>query len=357
VQRCAKTITVQTKAKGVSVARQKTEQKQLDTFVTRQMKKDHVPGVALGVLKNGRFVYCKGYGYANLEHHVPVTPETIFQSGSVGKQFTAAAILLLVQEGKLSLEDTITKFFKTPQTWKAVTICHLLTHTAGTSDFPKTFDYRNDYTEDELLDLIVKTPLTFKPGEKWNYSNHGYILLGILVRKITGKFYGDFLRERVFDPLGMKKARVISEADIIPHRAAGYEVVKGKVKNQTWVSPSLCTTADGSLYLSLLDYAKWDAALCGEKFLKRQTLEQMWTPAVLNNGSSAPAANNSKWGYGFGWFVARKGPRLVWHDGSWQGFRTTIFRYLDEQLTVVVLANGANADPNKLAKYAAKVFR
>jgi D-alanyl-D-alanine carboxypeptidase len=177
-----------------------------------------------------------------------VTPETLFQSGSVGKQSTAA-ILLLVQEGKLSLEDAAARYFKTPKTWKAVTIRHLLTHTAGTSDFPKTFDYRKDYTENELLDLIVKTPLKFKPGERWNYSNHSYVLLGNLVRKITGKFYGDFLRARVFNPLGMKLTRVISEADILLQRAAGYEVVKGKVKNQTWVSPSLCTTADGSLYL------------------------------------------------------------------------------------------------------------
>jgi D-alanyl-D-alanine carboxypeptidase len=335
---------------------QQLDTQQLDTYVKRTMKANHVPGIALGIMRKGKFLYSQGYGFANLEHRIPVTPETIFQAGSVGKQFTASAIMMLVQDGKLSLNDPISRYFKTPNSWKNITIRHLLSHTSGTGDYADDFDFRKDFSEDELLKIIFKTPLRFKPGEKYAYSNHGYVLLGILVRHCTGMFYGDFLRERLFKPLGMKTARVISEQNIILHRAAGYELRAGEIKNQTWVSPSLCTTADGSLYLSLKDYAKWDAALYGQKVLKRESLEHMWTPVTLNDGSIATADDSPKSGYGLGWQIALKGSRLVWHDGSWQGFQTIILRYLNEQFTVVVLANSANAKPKKIADYAARLF-
>src|SRR4029078_727971 len=162
---------------------------------------------------------------------------------------------------------------------------------------------------------IKLVPLAFQPGEKWSYSNLGYVTLGILIHKISGQFYGDFLRDRVFKPLGMTTARIISEEDIVPHRAAGSRVVKGELKNQSWVSPSLNTTADGALYLNLNDMAKWDAALYTEKLLKRSSLDQMWTPVKLNSGKTEP--------YGFGGRVdAVHNHRLIEHGGSWQGFKS-----------------------------------
>jgi hypothetical protein len=158
------------------------------------------------------------------------------------------------------------------------------------------------------------------------------MLLGLLIHKVTGKFYGDFLQERVFKPLGMTTTRIISEADIVPNRAAGYRLVKGVVKNQEWVNPTLNTTADGSLYFTVLDLAKWDAALYTEKLLKKTSLDLMWTPVKLNNGKTHP--------YGFGWRVAEmNGHRLIEHGGSWQGFTTGISRYVDDKLTVVALTN------------------
>src|SRR5205814_2870056 len=146
-------------------------------------------------------------------------------------------------------------------------------------DYPKDFDFRKDYTEDELLKIIEQIPLAYPPGTKWSYSNLGYATLGILIHKVSGEFYGDLLQERVFGPLEMRTTRIISEADIIPNRASGYRLVKNELKNQEWVSPALNTTADGSLYFSVVDLAKWDAALYTEKLLRRSSLDQMWTLA------------------------------------------------------------------------------
>ena len=229
----------------------------IDSVVTVEMAKQKIPGVAIVVVRGSAIRMIKGYGEANVEHHVPVTPQTVFESGSVGKQFTATAVMLMVEDGKLALTDSITKFFPdAPASWKGITVRHLLTHTSGIPDYTTdAMDYRRDYTEDEIAHLAFALTPEFPPGSRWNYSNTGYVLLGIIIHKVSGKFYGDVLRDRVFQPLGMKTARIISEADIIPNRAAGYELVDGQLKNQEWVSPTLNTTADGSLYLSATDYA------------------------------------------------------------------------------------------------------
>jgi len=259
----------------------------VDDYVKAEMQRQRIPGLSLAVVKDGQIVLAKGYGLANVELQVPAKPETIFQSGSMGKQFTATAVMMLIEEGKLSLDDKISKYFTdAPASWQNITVRHLLTHTAGTTDYPRDFDFRLDYTEDELLKRAEAIPLAFQPGEKWSYSNLGYVMLGILIHKVSGKFYGDFLQERVFHPLGMTTARIISEADIVPNRAAGYRLVKGELKNQDWVSPTLNTTADGALYLTVYDMAKWDAALYTEKLLKRSSLQEMWTPVKLNSGKT-----------------------------------------------------------------------
>jgi CubicO group peptidase (beta-lactamase class C family) len=322
----------------------------VDEFIHNEMKTQQIPGVSVAVVKEGKILLVRGYGLANVEHQVPAKPETIFQSGSTGKQFTATAVMMLVEEGKLSLEDKITKFFPDgPDTWHNITVRHLLTHTSGMTDYPPDFDLRRDYTEDELFQRIKPIPLAFQPGEKWSYSNLAYVMLGILIHKVSGKFYGDFLHERIFKPLEMSTARVISEADIVPNRAAGYRIVNGQLKNQDWVSPSLNTTADGALYLTVYDMAKWDAALYTEKLLKRSTLEQMWTPVKLNNGKTHP--------YGFGWALGEvRGHRLVEHGGSWQGFKAQISRYVDDKLTVIVFANQARANQAKLARGVAGIL-
>jgi len=324
----------------------------VDQFVKDEMDKQHIPGLALLVSRNGQPIRQQGYGLSNVELQVPVKPETIFQSGSVGKQFTATAVMMLVEEGKVGLEDPLTKYFPdAPVTWKKVTVRELLSHTAGFTDYPKSFNFRKDYTEAQLIKIVENIPLVYPPGTSWSYSNLGYLTLGILIHKVTGEFYGDFLQQRIFKPLGMTTTRIINEADIIPNRSAGYRLVKGELKNQEWVAPMINTTADGSLYFSVVDLAKWDAALYTEKLLKRSTLEQMWTVAKLKNGQP----NSGK--YGFAWFIGNKnGHHVVEHEGQWQGFETQISRYVDDRLTVVVLTNLGSAQPDKIADRVAELY-
>ena len=322
----------------------------IDRVVNQTMLANKIPGVSLAVLRKGKIILLKSYGLANVEHRVPVKPETIFQSGSMGKQFTAAAVMLLVQENKLSLDDKISKYFSdVPATWKDITVWNLLTHTSGLGDYPTEIDLKRDYTEDEMFASFKKAPLDFEPGSSWNYSNVGYVTLGILIRKITGKYYGDFIQERIFQPLEMTTARVISEADIVPNPAAGYRLVNGELKNQDWVSPSTNSTADGSLYFSILDLAKWDAALYTDQPLTQASREKIWTTARLRDGTTKD--------YGFGWHLgAYHGQRLAFHGGAWQGFKTFIIRFLDSELTVIFLANSWETRDFKLARALASAF-
>ena len=193
--------------------------------------------------------------------------------------------------------------------------------------------------------------MDFQPGEKWKYSNTGYVILGVLIHRVTGKFYGDFLQERIFHPLGMTSTRIISEVDIIPGRTTGYRLLKGELKNQEWVSASLNTTADGALYTNVYDLAKWDAALYTEKLLKKASFDQMWTPVKLNNGTN--------YNYGFGWSVQEaNGHRLLAHDGAWQGFTMNISRYVDDRLTIVVFTNldENNSRPAAIARAVAAIY-
>jgi CubicO group peptidase (beta-lactamase class C family) len=271
-----------------------------------------------------------------------VGAETLFQSGSLGKQFTAAAAMLLVEDGKLSLFDPVAKFLPdAPESWRAITVYHLLTHTSGIPGYTApTLDLRRDYSEDELARLAYALPLEFPAGARWNYSNTGYLLLGIVIHEASGRFYGDVLRERVFEPLGMKTARIISEEEIVPNRAAGYRLVNGELKNQEWVAPRLNTTADGSLYLSALDLVAWDAGLRAGAILEPASWSRVFEPARLNSGKTFP--------YGFGWGIEQiAGQKVQRHGGAWQGFKSSIARYLGDDLTVVVLANLADADPER----------
>ena len=323
-------------------------------IVRAEMENQHIPGLALLVARNGVPIRSEGFGLANVELNVPVKAETIFQSGSIGKQFTAAAVLMLADAGKIGLDDPLSKYFASgPGWWNQVTIRELLSDTAGFTDYPKDFDLRKDYSEEELLKMVEAIPPAYPPGTSWAYSNLGYVTLGILIHRVSGQYFGDFLQERVFNPLGMSTTRIMSEADIIPNRAAGYVLDKGQLKNQEWVAPSANSTADGSLYFTILDLARWDAALYTEKVLKESSKREMWTAATLRDGKPNRA------GYGFGWFVeSQYGHRVVEHDGRWQGFDTQISRYPDDGLTVVVLTNLGSADAHLIAdKVIATYFR
>lgn len=316
----------------------------VDAIVQEAMTAQRIPGVAVLVVQGGRVLKARGYGLANLEHDVPVTTRTLFQSGSIGKQFTAAAVLSLVDEGAISLDDAITRFYPdAPEAWRGITVRHLLTHTSGIPNYTDgRVDYRRDYTEDDLARLAYEMPLDFPPGAEWRYSNTGYVLLGGVIGKVTGAHYGERLRTRIFAPAGMTTARVIDEAAIVPHRAAGYRLVNGEWRNQSWVSPVLNTTADGSLYLSIEDYLAWDRVLRARSILSPASWTAAFEPVRLTSGRRHP--------YGLGWEVDRIGGQDVQrHGGSWQGFQTYLARYLGDDLTVVVLANLAQSRPGRIA--------
>lgn len=334
----------------------------VDAFVQSELQRQRIPGVALGVYREGKLTRAQGYGLANVEWEAAVTPDTIFQSGSVGKQFTATAVMMLVEEEKVGLDDSIKRYFPdAPDTWNEIKLHNLLSHTSGLGEYETgartkpggPFYMRLDYSEDELYKRITEMPMDFKPGEDWAYRNTNYVLLGILIHKVTGKFYGDFLQERIFRPLGMSRTRIISEADIIPRRSAGYQLVKGELKNQDWVSPSLNSTADGALYFTVEDLQKWDAALYTERLLKRPSLDRMWTVEKLNSGKP------NKANYGFAWEInSVNGHRVIEHGGAWQGFTTYIARYVDDRLTVVALTNldSGHSNPKKITSGVAAIY-
>lgn len=318
----------------------------IDDYINTEIARRNVPGFALVIMRHGRLVRAQGYGFANLEHHVPVHPDTLFKTGAVGKQFTAVAVMLLVEDGKLRLDESVRTYLPdAPRTWAPITVRQLLDHTSGLPPYPNG-EFRRDYTDDELLGIIYKQELSFPAGSRWGYSYTGYVTLGMLITKVSGEFYADLLARRVFAPLGMQTARLIDGIAIVPNRAAGYEMRDGELRNAEWVSPTANSTADGSLYLSLLDYARWEAGLHDRKLLKPESWAEIARPAQLASGRSYP--------YGLGWYLEHSAGQEVWrHSGSWQGFKTFIIRYLSDELTVVALANGESGDPARIARHVA----
>lgn len=324
-----------------------TDTAAINRYVQAEVERQHIPGLSVAVLTGDRVVLSRGYGLANVELHVPASDSTVYQSGSMGKQFTAALVEMLVDNHRIRLDDSIVRWFpEGAAVWQGITVRHLLTHTSGVAEYTdSTFDYRKDYTEDELVKFAAARPLDFRPGERWSYSNTGYLLLGALIHRVTGRFYGDLLRDSVFGPEGMRDSRVISEADIVPNRAAGYRLANGALKNQEWVAPTLNTTADGALYFTVRDLARWAIALNHARVPSAAALDTAWTPVRLSDGANYP--------YGFGWYlVPQRAQRRIAHTGSWQGFKTVIARYPQSAgggLTVIVLANLAEAQVAAIA--------
>jgi D-alanyl-D-alanine carboxypeptidase len=327
---------------------------QIDDYIIAQMRQLHISGVSLAIVRDGRAIKAQGYGFANIELKAPATKETVYEIGSNTKQFTAAAIMMLVEEGKVRLEDPITKYFpEAPQTWRGITIRHLLTHTSGIQNHvavPRWLDvfrtnlaFETAPTRDELLEMFFRLPLEFQPGESWAYDNTGYYLLGIIIEKASGKSYWQFLDERIFKPLGMTATRSTDPRPIVPNRASGYEWKNDQFENRPVLLPAIGFSA-GSLLSTVEDAVKWDAALYGEKLLKKSSLDQMWTATMAKDGADAP------FNYGFGWFIdSYHGHRLVQHSGGTPGFSSVIYRFLDDKLTIIILTNHSDRIVDQLA--------
>jgi CubicO group peptidase (beta-lactamase class C family) len=315
-----------------------------DEYAQATAKADGFSGAIL-VARDGKVLVSKGYGMADVEHDVPNTPETRFRLGSLTKQFTAVSILLLQERGKLSVQDSVCKYVAPcPEAWQPVTIHHLLSHTGGVPNFTN-FDQFPDYprtkretaTVESLIGRFRDRPLDFKPGEKWNYSNSGYVLLGHVVEKLSGKSYESFLRENIFEPLKMTNTGYDHAGEIVKRRARGYAAgPDGKLANADYIDMSIPFAA-GGLYSTVGDLYLWDQALNGEKLLKKSSLDAMFT-AVRND-------------YGYGYGVNKLFNRAhATHGGSIEGFSTSIHRFPDDRVTVIVLSNYEAARSGPIAR-------
>jgi D-alanyl-D-alanine carboxypeptidase len=326
----------------------------IDDYISGQIQRLHIPGLSLAIIRDGRVIKAQGYGFANLELKTPARKGTAYEIGSNTKQFTAAAIMMLVEEGKVHLEDPITKYFpEAPEAWRGITIRHLLTHTSGIQNhvavphwldiFRTNLAFETTPPRDDLLKMFFKLPLEFQPGETWAYDNTGYYLLGIIIEKVSGKSYWEFLKERIFKPLNMAATRSTDPQPIIPNRASGYEWKNDHFENRPILLPAIAFSA-GSLLSTVEDMAKWDEALSSNKFLKKSSLDQMWMAAIIKNHDVAP------FNYGFGWFIDNyHGHGLVQHSGGTPGFSSVIYRFIDDKLTIIILTNHADRIVDQLA--------
>jgi CubicO group peptidase (beta-lactamase class C family) len=292
------------------------------------------------VVRDGRVLLNKGYGSANLEWDIPNSPSTKFRLGSVTKQFTAACILLLEERGKLSVDDPVKKHMPdAPAAWDKVTIFNLLTHTSGIPSFTGFPDYRSTEaiptTSEKLVARFRDKPLEFAPGEKWNYSNSGYALLGYLIEKISGQRYADFVQENIFKPLGMADSGYDSNSAVIKHRASGYAPRATGSVNAGYVDMSIPFSA-GALYSTTEDLVRWEQGLFGGKVLRPASLQKMTTPFKND--------------YAFGLAVhTANGRKVIDHGGGIEGFNTFLAYYPDSKVIVVVLANLQGNAPGEIA--------
>lgn len=301
------------------------------------------PGAAIVIARNGEIIHERGYGLANVEHGIPVTPDTIFRIGSVTKQFTAAAITLLAQRGELSFDDPINEFLpEYPVHGHEITIYHLLNHTSGIKSYTGIPGYmdqgvRTDLATDDLIDVFAHLPMEFAPGDSWNYNNSGYVLLGAIIEAVSGQTYSDFIAEHITVPLGLEST-LYGGPQIIPNRAAGYSTDDaGNVINAGFISMTQPHAA-GALLSTTGDLVEWHQALTGGEFIHDDSYAAMTTPAALNDGSSYP------YGFGLGVGLLRE-RRMIAHGGGIHGFSCYALWLPDEDIYVAVLSNGAPKGP------------
>jgi len=323
------------------------------------VKPGNDPGAAVLVVKNGKVLFERGYGVTDLKSLSKIDARTNFRLASMTKQFTAMAIMLLVHDGRLHYEDRVTDIFPDfPEYGRAITIRHLLNHTSGLLDYEDLMPQPDPNLPVEqiqiqdagVLDLLKQQKTTkFKPGSKWEYSNSGYVLLGLIVQKVSGKLFPDFLHDRIFTPLGMNNTLAyVRGKNEVPNRAYGHSLEQGTWK-QTDQSSTSATLGDGGVYSSLDDLAKWDQALRQHKLLSEREMQAALTPVEVPEGK-VTEPDGSPAAYGFGWFLnPYKGRKRMWHYGETIGFRTAIQRFEKDKLTIVILCNRADLDPSTLA--------
>jgi CubicO group peptidase (beta-lactamase class C family) len=310
---------------------------------------DQTSGFSGSVLiaRDGKILVERGFGMADVEHEVKNTPYTRFRVGSITKQFTAAAVMLLEHDGRLGVSDSICRYLtECPKSWQPVTLHHLLTHTSGIPSYTDQPDFAKSLTLPtppvETAKRMAKLPLEFAPGTRHRYSNSGYVLLGLVIEKASGKPYEQFLKERIFEPLGMQSSGYDHAADLLPHRARGYTPdERGSLKNAAYLDMSIPFAA-GALYSTVEDLLKWDQALYRDDLLPREARERMFTPFLDQ--------------YAYGWVVGILGAhKQLWHNGGINGFASHLSRFVDDHLLVVVLCNRTDAKADEAGRALAQL--
>lgn len=352
--------TVSTPAEGV----EQTAKLDVDQYIQGQLIAQNIPGITLVVVREGKVIYAKGYGYDSLETRRPVRPEYRFQIGSISKPFAATAIMLLVEQGQVSLDDKLDKFIdRVPAAWCAITLRHILNHTSGLPEYPDDTVFADlaankPIGEEAMLERFRSYALRWAPGTQYGYSNVGYDILGVILHKLTGKPYFDLLKEKVFVPLGMDSARLLGPHESMAATAQGYRLVDGKRIPFGASDASLVYLgmAASGIEVSAMDMAKWDAALYTDKILKQSTLALMWTNSALVQAANADSADIY---YGLGWQLrTQHGVRWVYHSGGMPGYVTDFMRYPEQKLTIIVFTNldDEHANARQIVRAVAPMF-
>jgi CubicO group peptidase (beta-lactamase class C family) len=312
----------------------------VDEYVNAYMKMGRFSGSIL-IAQNGNVLVSKGYGMANYEHDVPNTPQTKFRLGSITKQFTSMAIMQLQEKGMLNVDDAVIKYIPDyPETGKKITIHHLLTHTSGILNFTSFPDYVTTMMIPSPVEKTVERfkdkPLEFEPGEKYSYSNSGYVLLGYIIEKVTGASYEKYIQENIFQPLNMKDTGYDHHITLLKHRAAGYDLTDDGPVNADYIDMTIPHAA-GALYSTVEDLYTWDRALYTKKLVSRSSLNKIFT-AFKNN-------------YGYGWGITTLFNRACTrHGGGINGFRSNIIRFVDDDACIIVLSNIESAPVNRISE-------
>lgn len=322
-----------------------------DIIVKRLMEKQKIVGLSLAVIKNGQPVTNKGYGLANVELNVPVTSESVIRLGSVSKQFFTTAIMHLMQEGKLSIEDSVHKFFPdAPETWRPITIKNLMSHTSGLQRESPAYDNFKIQPDIDIIKAAYGLPLVFKTGEKYQYCNLAYFMLAEIIKQVSGMPWQDYIHDKLFIPAGMTHSYLTDFYRIIPNRAEGYMHKRDTLINATAM---LGIRPSGGFLSTSSDMIKWDKALSEEKIiLTKDNWEKLWQPFIKTS-----ARADLKEYYGFGWVLDEyKGHKVILHGGSNIGFRSVFARFVNDGLSIIILTNTDEANPRVIANALADYY-
>jgi len=338
-----------------SASADRVKARRVDAMVRAKMVEHRIPGASLAVLRKGKIIHSRGFGFANLEHRIPALAKTSYLIASLTKMFTASAVLMLVDEGKVALEDRIDKHVPgLPEAWRPITVRQLLNHTSGITfpmepEFPcKVEGNPLQYTREMVIAETGCLPLRFEPGTKYEYSGRGYYVLGLLVEHVSGRSFGDFLHQRIFDPLGMDDTSMIDNKRLVSNRASGHVWKDGSFRHSDRMD-AVIELSDGGIMSTVLDLAKWDAGLYTDKPIKRTIRDQMWVNGRLNDGNPITR-------YGMGFELSNyKNRKRVGHAGLIPGFSASFERFSDGSITVILLTNSEQENYNTVPNIAREI--